>query len=64
MNYLNAWATALVLRMQDMKSDRGQTLVEYALVLGVIVVALFAAFTLTGLSTKLTAAVTAITNAL
>jgi Flp pilus assembly pilin Flp len=64
MNYLNAWATALVLRMQDLKSDRGQTLVEYALVLGVIVVALIGAFAFTGLATKLGTAVTAITTAL
>jgi Flp pilus assembly pilin Flp len=64
MNYLNAWATALVLRMQDMKNDRGQTLVEYSLVLGVIVVALFAAFTYAGIGTAITTALGKVVTAL
>jgi Flp pilus assembly pilin Flp len=47
----------------NLKSEDGQTFVEYALVLSVIVVALFLAFTYAGLSDAITGAVEAITDA-
>ena len=44
-----AWATALVLEVKD---ERGQTFVEYALVLSVIVVGVLLATTWTGLDDR------------
>ena len=63
MDRFNVWATMLVGRTQELKSERGQTFVEYALVLAVIVVSLLLAFTLTGLGTAISAALTKVTNA-
>ena len=37
MDRFNVWATMLVGRMQDLKSERGQTFAEYALILAVVV---------------------------
>jgi Flp pilus assembly pilin Flp len=56
----NAWATALVLNAKD---EKGQTFVEYALVLAVIVVALLAAMTLTGLKTAISGAMADVVKA-
>ena len=47
---INAWATAAVLGAVDqLKSDEGQTFVEYALILAVVVVGVLLAVTWTGL---------------
>jgi Flp pilus assembly pilin Flp len=56
-----AWATALI---AESKSESGQTFVEYALVLSVIVVGVLLAATWTGLGTAITAAITKVTNAI
>lgn len=60
MDRFYAWATALI---AESKNESGQTFVEYALVLSVIVVALLLASTFTGLGTAITNAYTTITNA-
>jgi Flp pilus assembly pilin Flp len=59
----NLWVGMLVARTHDLKKEDGQTFVEYALVLSVIVVALLLASTFTGLGGAITAAYTKITNA-
>ena len=64
MDRFNVWATMLVGRTQELKSERGQTFVEYALVLAVIVVGVLLAATWTGLGGAITAAITKITNAI
>ena len=47
---INAWATAAVLGAVDqLKSDEGQTFVEYALILAVVVVGVLLAVTWSGL---------------
>ena len=53
MDRFNVWATMLVGRTQELKSERGQTFVEYALVLAVIVVGILALVTATGLGTAI-----------
>jgi Flp pilus assembly pilin Flp len=58
---LAAWATMLAGRLE---SDDGQTFVEYALVLAVVVVATLLATTFTGLGTAVQNAVTQVTNAI
>jgi Flp pilus assembly pilin Flp len=55
-----AWATALI---AETKNESGQTLVEYALVLAVIVVALLLASTTGALQGAITGAYGAITGA-
>jgi Flp pilus assembly pilin Flp len=57
----NAWATALVLNAKD---EKGQTFVEYALVLAVIVVGVLLAATWTGLTAAITGAVGRVITAL
>ena len=52
---------ALFARIQ---SERGQTFVEYALVLAVIVVGVLLAVTWSGLGTAIGAAITKVTNAI
>jgi Flp pilus assembly pilin Flp len=54
------WVGALVARIE---SEKGQTFVEYALVLSVIVVALLAAMTLTSLETALGDALDSVADA-
>jgi len=49
-----AWATALI---AESKNESGQTFVEYALILAVVVVALFLALTTTGLAGGITHAI-------
>ena len=61
MNRFYAWATALVLESKD---ESGQTFVEYALVLSVIVVGVLLAATWGGLTTGIQHAITKVTNAL
>ena len=57
----NAWATALVLRSKD---ESGQTFVEYALILSVVVVAVLLAVTWGGLGAAIQAAITQVSNAI
>ena len=54
---LFAWATTL-------KRDEGQTFVEYALILAVVVVAVLLAVTWTGLGTAIQNAITQVSNAI
>ena len=63
MDRFNVWVGSIVARSHDIKKDEGQTFVEYALVLAVIVVALLAAMTLTGLTTAISGAMSTITSA-
>jgi Flp pilus assembly pilin Flp len=59
----NAFLGSLLAGNVDLKKEDGQTFVEYALVLSVVVVALLLAFTMTGLGAAITAAITKVTNA-
>jgi Flp pilus assembly pilin Flp len=54
----NAWVGSLI------NSDSGQTFVEYALVLSVIVVGVMLAATWSGLTGEIQAAITKVANAL
>jgi Flp pilus assembly pilin Flp len=56
-----AWATDLVSQSKD---ESGQTFVEYALVLSVIVVGVLLAATWTGLTAAITGAINTVINAL
>jgi len=60
----NAWATAFVGRITELKSDEGQTFVEYALVLAVVVVGVLLAVTWGGLGTAIGTAITQVTTAI
>jgi Flp pilus assembly pilin Flp len=55
----NAWVVSL---FADIQSERGQTFVEYALVLSVIVVGVLLAATWTGLTGAIQAALTRVVN--
>jgi Flp pilus assembly pilin Flp len=61
MDRLTAWATLLMARLE---SDEGQTFVEYALILGAVIVAVMLAITVTGLGTAIQNAVTQASNAI
>jgi Flp pilus assembly pilin Flp len=63
MDRFNVWVGSIVARSHDIRNDDGQTFVEYALVLSVIVVALLAAFTLTDLGAAIGTALGKITAA-
>ena len=54
--------SARYVRSHDLKKEDGQTFVEYALVLSVIVVAVLLAATWAGLGTAIQAAITQITT--
>ena len=60
MNRFYAWATALI---AESKNESGQTFVEYALVLSVIVVGVLLAATWGGLTTAITGAVNTVIGA-
>ena len=60
----NAWVGSLILRGQDLRKEDGQTFVEYALVLSVIVVGVLLLATWAGLGTAIDTALTKITNAI
>ena len=60
MDRFYAWAGALVARIE---SEKGQTFVEYALVLSVIVVGVLLAATWTGLTAEIQAAINKVVNA-
>ncbi len=64
MDRFNVWVGSLVARSQDLKKDEGQTFVEYALVLSVIVVGVLLAATWTGLTGAISAAITDVVNAI
>ena len=57
----NAWVGSL---FAGIKSESGQTFVEYALVLSVIVVGVLLAATWTGLTAAITGAINTVINAL
>jgi Flp pilus assembly pilin Flp len=59
-----AWATARVYQIEELKNDEGQTFVEYALILAVVVVAVLLAVTWTGLGTAIQNAITQVSNAI
>jgi Flp pilus assembly pilin Flp len=60
----NAWAGSLYLRSQDLKKEDGQTFVEYALVLSVIVVGVLLASTWLGLTGAINSAISKVTTAI
>jgi Flp pilus assembly pilin Flp len=57
MDRFNAWVGALVARIENIKDEGGQTFVEYALVLAVIVVGVLLAATWLGLTTAIQGAI-------
>jgi Flp pilus assembly pilin Flp len=60
MDRFYVWADALVARIE---SEKGQTFVEYSLVLAVIVVGVLLAATWGGLTTAISGAITDVTTA-
>jgi Flp pilus assembly pilin Flp len=62
MDRFYAWATALAYRIEELKNDEGQTFVEYALILSVVVVGVLLAVTWTGLGTAVGNAITQVSN--
>jgi Flp pilus assembly pilin Flp len=60
----NAWVGSLIVRSQDLKNESGQTFVEYALILTVVVVGVLLAVTWTGLETAIEAALTKVNDAI
>jgi Flp pilus assembly pilin Flp len=58
------WAASLAGRIEELKSEDGQTFVEYALILAVVVVAVLLAVTWTGLGTAIQNAITQVSNAI
>ena len=65
MDRFNVWVGSMFARSQDIsfKNETGQTFVEYALVLSVIVVGVLLAVTWTGLATRHPGRDHAVTNA-
>jgi Flp pilus assembly pilin Flp len=59
----NVWVGSLIARSQDLKKEDGQTFVEYALVLGVLVVGLLLLASWTGLGSAITTAIGKVTTA-
>jgi Flp pilus assembly pilin Flp len=57
MDRFNAWVGALAARIENIKDEKGQTFVEYALVLSVIVVGILLAVTATGLGASIASAI-------
>jgi Flp pilus assembly pilin Flp len=60
----NAWVGSLYVRSHDLKKEDGQTFVEYALVLSVIVVAVLLAITWSGLGTAIGKAIDSVAKAI
>jgi Flp pilus assembly pilin Flp len=60
----NVWVGALVARIENIKDEDGQTFVEYALVLSVIVVATLLAVTWSGLADGLKDSIADVKDAL
>jgi Flp pilus assembly pilin Flp len=63
-HHFNAWVGSLYVRSQDLKREDGQTFVEYALVLTVIVVGVLLATLWLGLGTAINAAVDKVADAI
>jgi len=63
MDHFNVWVGSLLARSQDLKKDEGQTFVEYALVLAVIVVGVLLAATWTGLTGAIQGAINDVVGA-
>jgi Flp pilus assembly pilin Flp len=61
---LNLWASAVIRRLSGVEAEDGQTFVEYALILAVVVVAVLLAVTWTGLGTAIQNAITQVSNAI
>jgi Flp pilus assembly pilin Flp len=61
MDRFYAWATALI---AESKNDEGQTFVEYALILAVVVVALLLVYTQSSLGTAISTALGNVANAI
>jgi Flp pilus assembly pilin Flp len=64
MDRFNVWAARLAGRIEELKNEDGQTFVEYALILAVVVVAVLLAVTWTGLGTAIDGAITQVSNAI
>ena len=60
----NVWVGSLIARSQDLKKEDGQTAVEYALMLAVVVVGLVAVTLWSGLSGAITQAIGKVTTAI
>jgi Flp pilus assembly pilin Flp len=60
----NAWATVLVGRIAELKNERGQTAVEYALMLAVVVIGLVTVALWSGLGTAIGSAVNKVATAI
>jgi Flp pilus assembly pilin Flp len=60
----NLWVGSLIARTQDLKNESGQTFVEYALVLTVIVVGVLLAATWAGLTDAITNAIDVVKDAI
>ena len=63
MDRFNVWVGSIVARSHDIKNDEGQTFVEYALVLAVVVVGVLLAVSFTGLGAAITSAIGKVTSA-
>jgi Flp pilus assembly pilin Flp len=63
MDRFNAWVGALVARIANIKEEGGQTFVEYALVLSVIVVGVLLLATWSGLTTAIQGAIDDVVDA-
>jgi Flp pilus assembly pilin Flp len=60
----NPWAASLVSRIEALRNEAGQTFVEYALILAVVVVGVLLAATWTGLSGAINSAIGIVVSAL
>jgi Flp pilus assembly pilin Flp len=60
----NAWVGSLIVRSHDLKKEDGQTFVEYALVLVVVVVGVMMAIAWTDLDTAVEAAIQKVADAI
>jgi Flp pilus assembly pilin Flp len=64
MERFNLWAASLVGRIEELKNEDGQTFVEYALILAVVVVGVLLMVTWGGLGTAIQGAITAVAGAI
>jgi Flp pilus assembly pilin Flp len=64
LEHFNLWAASLVGRIEELKNEDGQTFVEYALILAVVVVAVLLAVTWGGLGTAIQSAITQVAQAI
>jgi Flp pilus assembly pilin Flp len=59
----NVWVASLIAGAHELEKEDGQTFVEYALILAVVVVGVLLAITWTGLSDAITTAIGKVTTA-